>query len=119
VPRQAQWHELTFHQDISFWDAPSQLLFSHNQYAVAADVAAGVADIGMVRTDFLENLQLPFPYCNATAQAAIGLGCFPAGTFKLLNPRSFPDEPGFPFQGARARGGGLCVCVCALRVRGV
>jgi hypothetical protein len=94
---QAQWHELTFHEGISFWDAPSQVLLSHNQYAVAADVAAGVADVGMVRTDFLEALQLPAPLCNATAQAAIGLGCFPPGTFKILNPRSYP---GYPFNGS-------------------
>jgi hypothetical protein len=94
---QAQWHELTYHRGISFWNAPSQLLFSHNQYAVVADVAAGIADVGMVRTDFLDALQLPPPFCNASAQAAIGLGCFPAGTFKILEPRAYAD---IPFQGS-------------------
>jgi serine/threonine protein kinase len=80
---------------MSFWNLPSQVIFSHNQYKVVADIAAGVADIGMVRTDFLESLQLPFPFCNDTAQAALGLGCFPDGTFKVLDARSYPDYP-FP-----------------------
>ena len=82
---QAQWRELSL-RGLSFWDLPSQVMFSHNQYAVAEDVAAGVADVGMVRSDVLEALQLPPPLCNATAQAAVGLGCFPPGTFKILEP---------------------------------
>jgi hypothetical protein len=92
---QSQWHELTENYGLSFWNLPKQVLFSHNQYKVAADVASGAADVGMARTDFLESLQLPPPYCNATAQAAIGLGCFPEGTFKVLDARTYPDYP-FP-----------------------
>jgi hypothetical protein len=92
---QAQWHQLEAHDGLHFWNLPSQVLFSHDQFAVVADVAAGVADVGMVRTDYLEALQLPAPYCDAAAQAAVGLGCFPPGTFKILNPLTFP---GYPFQ---------------------
>jgi ABC-type phosphate/phosphonate transport system substrate-binding protein len=91
---QAQWRELTL-RGLSFWNLPSQVIFSHNQYKVVADVATGFADVGMARADFLAALQLPAPYCNETAQAALGLGCFPPGTFKVLEPQMLDGNP-FP-----------------------
>jgi ABC-type phosphate/phosphonate transport system substrate-binding protein len=91
---QAQWAELAS-RGLSFWNMPSEVIFSGNQYTVIADVAAGTADVGMVRTDLLETVQLPPPYCNATAAAAIGLRCYPAGTFKILEPRLVA---GYPFN---------------------
>ena len=111
---QSQWHELEAHLGYHFWNMPAQVLFSHDQYAVVADVAAGVADVGMVRTDFIDTVELPEPYCNATAQAAVGLGCFPAGTFKVLNARMYP---GYPFQSStelypEARAALVCLLPC-------
>lgn len=85
---QAQWYELML-RGMSFWNLPSQMVFTGNQYTVIADVFAGRADIGMVRTDLLEGLQLPPPFCNATAEAAVGLACYPAGTFKIIEPRAW------------------------------
>jgi serine/threonine protein kinase len=71
------------------------MVFTGNQYSVVSDVFAGHTDVGMVRSDLLEGLQLPAPYCNATAEAAVGLACYPAGTFKIIGPRL---QAGYPFN---------------------
>jgi hypothetical protein len=91
---QAQWYELML-RGLSFWNLPSQMVFTGNQYNVIGDVFAGLADVGMVRTDLLEGLQLPPPFCNETAEASVGLACYPEGTFKIIEPRT---QPGYPFN---------------------
>ena len=98
---QAQWRHM-FEHNLSFWNLPLEVIFSHNQNGVAGDVAAGRADVGMVRTDLLEGLQNPT--CKPTAAAP----CFPPGTFKILEPQTFP---GFPFKSstqARSPSGPTC-----------
>ena len=86
---QAQWAEMVA-RNLSFWNLPSAVLFSHNQNSVALDVYTGVADVGMVRTDLLEGLQSP----NCTVSASTP-ACFPPNTFKILEPKTFP---GFQFN---------------------
>ena len=88
---QAQWYEL-MQRGLSFWNLPAEMVFTGNQYTVVSDVFSGFADVGMVRSDLLEGVQLPPPYCNETA---MGLPCYPAGTFKLLEPRL---AAGYPFN---------------------
>ena len=87
---QAQWKEITA-RGLSFWNLPSAMIFSHNQNSVALDVYNGYADVGMVRTDLLEGLQSPACRVSASTPA-----CFPAGTFKILEPK--PAVPGFQFN---------------------
>jgi hypothetical protein len=45
---QAQWREMEA-RNMSFWNLPSAVIFSHNQNAIATDIFTGRADVGMVR----------------------------------------------------------------------
>jgi ABC-type phosphate/phosphonate transport system substrate-binding protein len=89
---QAQWRELAA-RNLSFWNLPSVVIFNHNQNGIAVDVASGYADVGMVRTDLLESLQVPSCITTST------ITCFPPGTFKILDPKPSSVLPaGFPFN---------------------
>ena len=86
---QAQWNEMV-QRNLSFWNLPRAVIFSHNQNSVAGDVYAGLADVGMVRTDLLEGLQK----ANCTG---VTPPCFPLNTFKILEPKAgLPAS--FPFN---------------------
>jgi hypothetical protein len=89
---QAQWREFVA-RNMSFWNVPSVMIFSHNQNGIALDVFNGYADVGMVRTDLLESLQVPSCVNTST------ITCFPPGTFKILDPKPASVlPPGFPFN---------------------
>ena len=83
-PPQAQRVEMAA-QNLSFWSLPAQHLYAPDQSAVVADVLRGSADVGMVRTGFLETL------------AAAPGSTLSLAAFKFLSPRPAAAAPGFPF----------------------
>eukprot|EP00238_Polyblepharides_amylifera_P001073 CAMPEP_0196572604 /NCGR_PEP_ID=MMETSP1081-20130531/2618_1 /TAXON_ID=36882 /ORGANISM="Pyramimonas amylifera, Strain CCMP720" /LENGTH=1072 /DNA_ID=CAMNT_0041889967 /DNA_START=195 /DNA_END=3410 /DNA_ORIENTATION=- len=102
---QLQWEELIL-RGHDFLSDPKQIIFSKNQKKIVKDVIAGVADIGMVRTDLVEGMAadgeidisdvrfledesdrihpgFPFPFTTTTAAPEWPLGALPWMDWKI------------------------------------